>query len=358
MTGRPCGSAPKCRRTIALAAPSDIDYLSWHWAFALALILRAQASFISSPVNLFCSIALSGDTRPNVTDRVRFRCIRDALFLAVIFCGAALSATGCATLQASNKRSWASDHAVLARADFHGRQVEVHNVRNCEYTTADDYVLRYYDKTFDLDKIRSVDFIIVPFADLPQIAHVMLSFGFENDEYVCVSVEIRREKGEKYSPLAGFLRQYELMYVVGDERDLIQLRTIYRLDDVYVYRTRATPEQARMLFADMLERANKLNREPEFYNTLTNNCTTNVVNHINKLWPNRIAYNVQLVLPGYSDRMAYALGLLDTSQSFEETRAKARVNPLVYQYRDSPRFSALVREPMLALRNDSARSLH
>jgi hypothetical protein len=267
---------------------------------------------------------------------------------------AILTLAGCATLQASNQRNWAADHEQLASADFHGREVEIHNIRNCEYTTSEDYVLRYYDKTFDLDKIRSVDFIIVPFADMPQIAHVMLSFGFENDEYVCVSVEIRREKGEKYSPVAGFMRQYELMYVVGDERDLIQLRTIHRLDDVYVYRTRAAPEQARMLLVDMLERANKLTREPEFYHTLTNNCTTNVVHHINKLWPNRIAYNVQVILPGYSDRMAYALGLLDTSKSFEETRAAARVNPLAYIHRDSPRFSAMIREPILALATDAA----
>jgi hypothetical protein len=257
--------------------------------------------------------------------------------------------TGCTSLHASNQRSWAADHEQLASAAFRGNQVDVHNVRNCEYTTAEDFVLRYYDKTYDLDKIRSVDFIIVPFADMPQIAHVMLSFGFENDDYVGISVEIRREKGEKYSPVAGFMRQYELMYVVGDERDLIGLRTIHRLDDVYVYRTRATPEQARMLFVDMLERANKLAREPEFYNTATNNCTTNVVNHINKLWPNRIAYNLQLILPGYSDRVAYALGLLDTSKSFEETHAAARVNRLAYVHRDSPRFSALIREPMLAL---------
>lgn len=279
-------------------------------------------------------------------------CILHVFYRALACCavvGVLAGVGGCSTLHASNNRSWASDHELLAYADIRGNQADVHNIRNCNYTTAEDYELRYYDKTYDLDKIRSVDFIIVPFADLPQIAHVMLSFGFEGDEYVCVSVEIRREKEEKYSPLAGFLRQYELMYVIGDERDLIRLRTNYRLDDVYVYRTRATPEQARVLFADMLARANKLNREPEFYNTLTNNCTTNVVNHINKLWPNRIAYNVQLVLPGYSDRMAYTLGLLDTERSFEETKAAARVNRLAYVHRESPRFSAEIREPILAL---------
>jgi hypothetical protein len=294
---------------------------------------------------------------PTRTGKGRLALRAAAAWCCALVASLAPVSAGCATLQASNERNWAADHEQLASAEFRGREVEIHNIRNCEYTTAEDYVLRYYNKTFDLDKIHSVDFIIVPFADMPQIAHVMLSFGFENDEYVCVSVEIRREKGEKYSPVAGFMRQYELMYVVGDERDLIQLRTIHRLDDVYVYRTRATPEQARMLLVDMLKRANKLNREPEFYHTLTNNCTTNVVHHINKLWPNRIAYNVQVVLPGYSDRMAYALGLLDTSKSFEETRTAARVNPLAYTHRDKPRFSAMIREPMLALTTDPATKL-
>jgi hypothetical protein len=261
-------------------------------------------------------------------------------------------AAGCASFAPSNERTWVAEHELVPYADFRGNQAEVHNIRNCEYTSAEDYVLRYYNKTFDLSQIRSVDFIIVPFADLPQIAHVMLSFGFANDEYVGISVEIRREKGEEYSPVAGFMRKYELMYVVGDERDLIQLRTIHRLDDVYVYRTRATPEQARMLFVDMLNRANKLTREPEFYNTLTNNCTSNVVDHINKLWPNRIAYSLQLLLPGYSDRVAYELGLLDTTKSFAETRSAARVNLLAYKNRNNTRFSAMIREPMLALQHD------
>lgn len=261
------------------------------------------------------------------------------------------NAPGCAFLHARNDRTWASDQVKLTSADFRGSEVTVHNIRNCHYTSADDYELRYYDKTFDLNRIESVDFIIIPFADMPQIAHVMTSFGFAGGEHVCVSIEIRREKGEKYSPVKGFLQQYELMYLVGDERDLVGLRAIHRLDDVHIYRTRATPEQARELFTDMLTRANKITREPEYYNTLANNCTTNVVNHVNKLWPNRIAYSVQLLLPGYSDRMAYELGLLDTTKTFEETREAARVNRLAYLHRESSDFSTKIREPILALRH-------
>ena len=271
-----------------------------------------------------------------------------ASFALVLF----LCVSGCAMTGASNHRDWASDQTLMPTAEFNGDQITIRNVRNCSYASADDYELRYYNKTIDLGDIQSVDFIQIPFADMPQVAHVMMSFGTRADDYTCVSIEIRREKGEKYSPLSGFLNEYELIYIVGDERDLVQLRAIHRLDDVYVYRTRATPDQARLLFVDMLERANKLAREPEYYHTVTNNCTTNVVDHINKFWPHRIAYNVQVLLPGYTDRMVYELGMLDTSKSFAETKAAAHVNRLAYVHRESPEFSARIREPVLALRGN------
>jgi hypothetical protein len=278
-------------------------------------------------------------------DRLFASTVANLLAIVLVAC-----ATGCAGMGPSNHRDWVSDQTRMPTAEFNGDLITIHNVRNCSYSSADDYELRYYDKTIDLGDIQSVDFIMIPFADMPQVAHVMMSFGTRADDYTCVSIEIRREKGEKYSPLAGFMNEYELMYIVGDERDLVQLRAIHRLDDVYVYRTRATPDQARLLFVDMLERANKLASEPEYYHTVTNNCTTNVVDHINKFWPHRIAYNVQVLLPGYTDRLVYELGLLDTSKSFAETKAAARVNRLAYIHRDSRDFSAKIREPVLALR--------
>jgi hypothetical protein len=142
-----------------------------------------------------------------------------------------------------------------------------------------DYIVRHYDKTFDLNRLDSVDFLVVPFKEAPNLAHTMLSFGFGGNDYLVVSVEARMEEGQSYSPVKGLMRQYELMYVVADERDVIPLRTKHRDVDVYLYRTRATPEQARMLLVDMMARVNKLAFEPEFYDTFTNNCTTNIVPH-------------------------------------------------------------------------------
>ena len=187
------------------------------------------------------------------------------------------------------------------------------------------------------------DFIVVPFKDAPNLAHTMLSFGFDDGHYLAVSVEVRLEEGESYSPVKGALRQYEIMYVVADERDLIQLRTQHRKADVYVYRTRATPDQARSLLMDMMQRVNQLAEKPEFYNTFTNNCTTNIVLHINHLRPGRVPYDIRVLLPGQSDRLAYDLGLLDTKVSFEETKLAARVNNLAEIHRDHPDFSQLIR---------------
>ena len=266
-----------------------------------------------------------------------------AAAVAVLVCAGALC-SGCQTLRPSNARNWSPDQAILPRADIEGNQVKVHNIRNCSYHATDVYEVRHYDKTYDLDKLRSVDFIVVPFSGMPTLAHTFLSFGFEGDEYLAISVEIRKEQGEGYSALGGLLNEYEIMYVVGDERDLIGLRSNYRLDDVYIYRARASREQVRAVFLDMLERTNQLAEKPEYYHLLTNNCTTNVARHVNRISPDRVPLNYRVLLPGYSDRLAYDLGLLATDDTFERTKLEARANRLAYIYRDSPEFSARIRQ--------------
>ena len=243
----------------------------------------------------------------------------------------------------SNQRDWAPEQAMLARADFQGRRVTVHNIRDCRWRTLDDFTQAYYDRTFDLDKLRRVDFVVAPFNEMPSIGHTMLSFVFEGDDCLAVSVEIRRERGEAFSPVKGFFRQYELMYVVASERDVIGRRVDCDLCDVYLYRSTATPEQARKLFVDVMRRVNKLDAEPEFYDTLTNNCTTNIRSHINHLKPDRVPYDYRVLLPGYSDKLAYDLGLIDTTLSFEQTKERARVNYEAYLHRDDPAFSRAIR---------------
>ena len=244
----------------------------------------------------------------------------------------------------SNHRDWIPEQSVMPFAVFQGNRVVVKNIRYCEYRTAEDYTVRHYDKAIDLSQVRTVDFIVVPFPEMPDMAHTMMSFGIGNDDYLGISVEARREKGETYNPLAGLVGQYELMYVIGDERDLIQLRTNCWRNDVYVHRLNVRPEQAQAMLVDVLRRANQLAAVPELYNTLSNNCTTNLIDHMNAALPVEIQYDRRILLAGRADRMIYDLGLIDTSLPFDAARTRSRVNYYAYLYRDNPHFSRLIRE--------------
>jgi len=244
----------------------------------------------------------------------------------------------------SNDRRWRPDLRVLATAEFDSDRVHIKNIRNARYRTEEDYDVRHYDLDFALEEVQAVDFVIVPFSNLPWLAHTMLSFELKNGQHFGISVEGRLEQGENYSATNGTSNEFELIYVIGDERDLIPLRTETRKVDVYIYRGRATPEQAQNLLVDMLARVNKLAREPEFYNTITNNCTTNLVDHVNKLRPGAIPLDWRVIFPGHSDRLLFDLGLLVTQNSFEATRLRAKVNHRVALYKDSPDFSRLIRQ--------------
>jgi len=244
----------------------------------------------------------------------------------------------------SNYRAWIPAQAVLPTAELRGDVLTVRNVRNCQYLSADDYVVRYYDRSFDLRRLKTVDFITVPFQDTPTLAHTMLSFGFDDQEFLAVSVEARYEQGETYSPLKGALRQYELIYVLADERDVVGLRAKHRKDDVYLYRTRATPELARALLLDVLARVNKLAAQPEFYDAMSNNCTTNIVAHINHVRPGRVPLDVGVLLPGYADRLAYDLGLLDTQLPFEKLKSQAKIDRVATRYAEDVDFSRRIRQ--------------
>jgi hypothetical protein len=268
---------------------------------------------------------------------------------AWILCALAVcAAVGCRG--AGNSGDWSPNQAVLPTADFADNQVTIRNIRNTEYRTSEDYTVRHYDRTFDLEKLDSVDYIIVPFPEVPGGAHTFLSFGFDGQEFVAISVEVRRKKGEEFDPVEALIKQPEIMYVVGDERDLIQLRTIHWLSDVYMYRAQAPKAQMRALFVSMLKHANRLNEKPEYYNLVTNNCTTNIVEHINEVSPNKVPYTYQVLFPAYSDRLAHHLNLIKIDENFERTRQGARINELAYVHRESPQFSVKLREghPLLS----------
>ncbi|PYQ28643.1 MAG: hypothetical protein DMF56_15535 [Acidobacteria bacterium] len=256
---------------------------------------------------------------------------------------AAIRTAMIAIVRPSNVRDWTIDQKTLPVATFDGPLVTIRNIRNFQYENADRFTPAWYDKTFDLRRLESAWFVVEPFGG-PVAAHTFVSFGFGDDDFVAISVEIRKEKGEAFSPLKGLLRQYEIMYVVGDERDLIKLRSNVRKDPVYLYPMRTTPERMRAMFVSMLKRADDVAQHPEFYNTLTNTCTTNLVRHVNALMPGRIPLHPAVFLPGYSDRLAYKLGLIDTNLPFEQARESFHINSRAEKFANDPQFSLRIRQ--------------
>lgn len=250
-------------------------------------------------------------------------------------------------VQPSLDLDWNLDQQVMPEAIFSpdGSSVTIKNVRNINYRSTTDFDVAYYDATYDLNTLDSVWYMVEPFAGYGAgAAHTLVSFGFSDGRYLAVSVEIRKEKGESFSALKGLFRQYELMYVIGDERDLIKLRSNYRKDDVYLYPVVTSPENMLTLFTSMLTRANALATEPEFYNTLTSTCTTNIVSHINEIVPGRVPLSYKVLMPAYSDELAYRIGLFDTSVSLAELRVRYHINERAIKYAGDPLFSQKIRE--------------
>jgi hypothetical protein len=238
-----------------------------------------------------------------------------------------LAIAGWTRVRPSNHRDWSVGQEHLPQAVFTGDSVTIRNLRNFSYdTTGNPTALTYEDRTYDLRKLENVWFILAPFEPENRgPAHSFLSFGFADSQYVAISIEARKEKAETYSILKGLLKRYEIMYVMGDERDLIRLR-VARGDDVYLYPIRTTPGKVRTLFVQMLERANRLAAAPEFYNTITNNCTTNILEHANSVATRKIPYGREVLLPGYADELARDLGLIDTELPIAEARRRFRIN--------------------------------
>jgi hypothetical protein len=229
------------------------------------------------------------------------------------------------SLKPSNDRDWQPDVAVLPYADIAGNQVTIHNIRNCDYHTETNFDVHYYDRTFNLDALRTVDLYLVTWGS-PNIAHTLVSFGFTNGDFVCFSIETRKEKGEDYSAVKGMFRQFELTCVVADERDLVRLRTNYRQDEeACLYRVRMTPAQGRTLLLDYLRLVNNLRDRPEWYNAITDNCTTAI--RTQRARADRAPWNWRMLINGHLDELLYERGVIDTSLPFAELKQRSHINP-------------------------------
>jgi hypothetical protein len=248
------------------------------------------------------------------------------------------------SIQPSNDRAWSKDQAVLPLTEVNGDSLVVRNVRNSSYRSTTDYDVRYEDRAYDLNKLKKAWYVVEPFSSFAGSAHTFLSFEFEGGVFLAVSVEIRKEQGEKFSAFKGLFKQYELMYVFGDERDLIKLRSNFRKDDVYLYPVKASPADVRALLVGMAARANELAAHPEFYNTLTNTCTTEILRRVNDVVPGRIPWSYKVLFPGYSDQLASEIGLLDIDFPPHMIRQYFRINSAAERFADAPDFSVKIRE--------------
>jgi hypothetical protein len=248
-------------------------------------------------------------------------------------------------IEPSNDRDWQPDMARLAHADIQGNLITVRNIRNFDYRTETDFTPAYYDKTFDLDKLESVDLVAVYWMG-PAIAHTILSFGFSGGDQLAISIETRKEKGEGYSTIKGFFKQFELYYVVADERDVIRVRSNYRKDppeDVYVYRVHGNIDNARRLFLEYMRRINGLKEKPEFYNTLTDNCTTGIWMNT-RINPGHLPLSWKLLASGYVPAYLYETGRLNGSKTFAELQQKSHINARAQAADQAPDFSRRIRD--------------
>jgi hypothetical protein len=245
---------------------------------------------------------------------------------------------------ASNDRDWQTEVAQPPYATINGDKITIHNVRNFNYRTETDFDPRWETRTYDLSKLDSADIIAVYWAG-KAIAHVMLSFGFAGKDYLTVSIETRKEKGESYSTLAGFFRQYELYYVVADERDVVRVRTTYRQpqEDVYIYRINGPVQNLRRVFLDYIKSMNELRDRPGYYNTLTTNCTTSILMH-SRMNPESPPLSWKILVSGYVPDYLYELGRLDTSRPFVELEKISRVNARAHAADKDAAFSQRIRD--------------
>jgi hypothetical protein len=273
-----------------------------------------------------------------VSRRWRWRAV--AVFAALL----ALLVARWRALEPTNDRDWVPENAVLAYATFDGELVTLHNVRNFDYHSDTDFTAAYYDRTYDLRQLNSVDLYTVYWMG-PKIAHVFVSFGFSDGNHVAISIEARKARGQGYSSVKGFFRQYELYYVVADERDVVRLRTNYRHDpaeEVQLYVVRAAPANIRRVFLEYLRKIDGLRDKPEWYNSLTDNCTSNIWLNA-RVNPGTPPYSWKIVLSGYVPEYMYEHGILDTSVPFTELQRRAVVNARAQAADQAPDFSRRIR---------------
>ncbi len=251
-----------------------------------------------------------------------------------------------AQVEPARDREWMPDVARTARATVIDTTITFHSVRNFDYRSPTEFDEAWDDRSYRLDLLQGVDLFTSHWKG-PRIAHVLVSFDFGVDGRIAISIEVRRELGEAFSSLLGLFRHFELAFVVADERDLVRLRTNHRKrpEQVYRYRLTGTPEMARHFLLSFARRINAAAERPEFYNTLTTNCT-NTMWELSEMNPGRVPFSWKLLISGYAAEYLYDQGRLDSSVPFAELTRQGHVNARAQAADRAPDFSERIRAPL------------
>ncbi|MCK6478831.1 MAG: DUF4105 domain-containing protein [Planctomycetes bacterium] len=249
-----------------------------------------------------------------------------------------------ATRVPSNDRDWRVEVSRAPTATIEGDRALVRDIRDFRYRSEEEPVPAWTDRTYDLRRLRGADLLLCRWDGNEAVAHTMLSFDFGEGEHLALSVEIRREKGEDWGGLPGIYRQFEVIWILADERDVVNLRTGYRGEDVHLYRLNLPAEEVRRYFEAVLRRCNDLAARPEFYDTITDNCSTSLARLTREVWPGRPPGPLSRLLNGRADEEAWRMGAFDTDLPFPELRRRSAISERARPLRDDPAFSLKVRE--------------
>jgi hypothetical protein len=228
------------------------------------------------------------------------------------------------TIAPSHDRNWRPEVAVMPRALIEGDRVRLTGVRNFDYRSRNDFTVHYEEREVDLSHLTGLDFYVSYWSEGP-VAHTFVSFIFDNAAPLSISIETRPEVGRGFEPIASIFKQFELIYVVGEERDIVGVRAIHRREAVYLYHLNSSPQDVRRLLLVYLARINELADRPEFYNLFTNSCTINIIRYLNAAG-RKGRFDIRHLLNGLIDSYLYHSGRVDTDLPFDELRRRSLIN--------------------------------
>ena len=302
---------------IAQIAIGLLVLLFWIWGSLALFIAGPESNWVKYLLLTFFVIALP---LALYLDLAYWQRLLSLLFVFAILM------TWWIPMKATNDKDWAPELAKIPYGEFDDNILVLHNVRNFKYTSRTEFTEHWETRRYDMEQLESLD-IFLSYWGSPHIAHVIMSWGFSNGEYLSISIETRKDKTQVYSELKGFFKQYTIAYVAADEKDLIRLRTNYRKEQVLAYRIQNIPEQyKRYLLESYVNHMNKLVDKPEFYHALLQNCTAGISGHYKVFMPDASWIDWRLIANGYLDGLLYDLNLIRNDMPFDELRTQSRID--------------------------------